>query len=97
MWRLLLSRGLASSAGLLNQVKTDIKFKHAMNNGDNAMGTCLPLSFLRVACLIIIKDGGIYMRKKLRLYWIVFKRLCDFGYRIIDYGIALLKHKITGK
>lgn len=37
------------------------------------------------------------MKNKLRLYWIVFKRLCDFGYRIIDYGIALLKYKIMGK
>ncbi len=37
------------------------------------------------------------MKKRLKLYWIVFKRLCDCGYHIIDYGIALLRYKITGK
>lgn len=36
------------------------------------------------------------MKKRIKLYWNVVIRLCDFIYRAIDYGIALLRHRIKG-
>lgn len=36
------------------------------------------------------------MKKKLKLYWNVIVKLCDFIYRAMIYGVALLKHRLKG-